>query len=166
MDIVGAIVSALEFLPDPLIIFILAMIPFGELRISIPVGIFVLEMGWPLVFVVSVLGNLLPVPIILVFFRRAEKWLRHWKFWDRFFERLFDRTVRRAKDRIHRYEEIALMLFVAIPAPFTGAWTGSLIAVLFDLEKKKSFIIIALGVITAGVVVTAISVFMGNAFGV
>jgi len=158
--------DALAFLPAPVVVFLLAMIPFGELRISIPVGIFIFDMDPWLAFAISIPGNLLPVPVILVFFRRVEAWLRRWPLFDRIFDRLFDRTIRRSRQRVHTYEEIALMLFVALPAPFTGAWTGSLIAVLFDLERSKSFVVIALGVLMAGVIVTVLCLMLGNFVGV
>ncbi len=156
----------LGFLPPPVAVFLMAMLPFGELRLSIPVGILHYNMDPTATFIVSVLGNLLPIPFILVLFHRVESYLRKYDRFNRLFDRLFDRTIRRAKAKIHTYEEIALILFVAIPAPFTGAWTGALIAYLFDLENKKSFLIIALGVIIAGLVVTAVVVWGGGFLGI
>ena len=155
----------LGFLPPPVAVFLMAMLPFFELRLAIPVGILHYHMDPTSAFFVSVLGNILPVPFILVLFHRVERYLRRFDRFNRLFDRLFDRTIRRAKARIHLYEEIALILFVAIPAPFTGAWTGALIAYLFDLENKKSFLIITLGVIIAGLIVTAVVVWGSSMFG-
>jgi uncharacterized membrane protein len=154
-----------SFLPAPLVVFLMAMLPFGELRLSIPVAILHFHMDPFTAFTISVLGNILPVPFILVLFHRVEKYLRKYDRFNRLFDRLFDRTIRRAKARIHTYEEIALILFVAIPAPFTGAWTGALIAYLFDLENKKSFLVICLGVIIDGIIVTAFVIWGGGFFG-
>ena len=154
------------FLPAPVVVFLMAMLPFFELRLSIPVAILGYHMDPTAAFFISVLGNLLPIPFILVLFHRVENYLRRYDRFNRLFDRLFDRTIRRAKTKIHTYEEIALILFVAIPAPFTGAWTGALIAYLFDLENKKSFLVITLGVIIAGLIVTAVVLWGSSIFGV
>lgn len=156
----------LGFLPPPVAVFLMAMLPFGELRLSIPVAILHYHMDPTASLIISILGNILPVPFILILFHRVENYLRKYDRFNRLFDRLFDRTIRRAKAKIHTYEEIALILFVAIPAPFTGAWTGALIAYLFDLENKKSFMVICLGVIIAGIIVTAVVVYGGGFFGI
>lgn len=153
---VGEIIGMLASLPPAVQVFLLAMLPFTELRLSIPVGIGVLHMDPLTVFLVSVAGNILPVPIILAFFGRVERFLRRFPFFDRLFDRLFDRTFRRAKARVLMLEEIGLVAFVAIPLPVTGAWTGSLIAYIFDLDLRKSLLVISAGVIIAGLAVTAV----------
>jgi len=130
------------------------MIPWLESRYVIPFAISSLGWEWWQAFPLAVAGNMLPIPFILLFFRSFEKFLRNYKFWTRIMNRLFARTRKRADGKIRKYEYLGLILFVAIPLPFTGAWTGSLIAYLFDLKFSKSLITIFLGVIIAASVMT------------
>jgi uncharacterized membrane protein len=139
-----------------LYIFIISMFPFLELRGSIPLGIY-----WGLdpllVFFVAILGNMVPVPFILLFLEGLEKILRKSEKMARLLDWIFERTYKKANEKVRRWEYVALIFFVAIPLPGTGAWTGSLIAYLFKFNIKKSFIAIFLGVIIAGVIVLATS---------
>jgi uncharacterized membrane protein len=100
---------------------------------------------------------MLPIPFILLFFGIVEKFLRRFKFWTNIMDWLFARTRRRADSKIRRYEYLGLILFVAIPLPFTGAWTGALIAYLFDLEFTKSLITIFIGVLIAAFIMIALT---------
>lgn len=135
--------------------FLLAMTPVGELRVAIPVAITVYKLNWLLVYVVAVIGNLVPVVFLLLFLDPVSNWLsKRSKFFDKFFNWLFKRTCRRVGERVKKYGPWALMLFVAIPLPITGAWTGSLIAYLFKMPFKKAFGAITAGVVIAGVIVT------------
>jgi len=147
--------AAVVNLPPTLIVFLAAMIPLMELRGSIPLG-FILGMDWPLIFVVSILGNLLPIPFILLFLRRMEPHLRKIKFVDRLMDRIFERTRRKVERKRDVVQDLGLMFFVAIPLPVTGAWTGALIAYMYAMDRKKSFLLITGGVLIAGTVVTAI----------
>ncbi|MDI6887817.1 MAG: small multi-drug export protein [Candidatus Thermoplasmatota archaeon] len=142
----------LELTPH-LIIFIISMMPFAELRVAILMGLLYNLPLWQ-VFSISVLGNILPVPFIILFFSYIEILLRRYKRWDRVLTRLFDRTRRRANPKIQKYKTLGLIAFVAIPLPFTGAWTGSLIAYLFGLKLTKAILTISIGVIIAGLLVT------------
>ncbi len=141
-------------LPQWFQIFFLSMIPWLESRYVIPFAISNLGWEWWQAFPLAVAGNMLPIPFILLFFRYFEKFLRNYKFWTRIMDWLFARTRKRADSKIKKYEYLGLILFVAIPLPFTGAWTGSLIAYLFDLKFSKSLITIFLGVIIAASVMT------------
>jgi uncharacterized membrane protein len=131
------------------------MIPWLESRYVIPIA---MDLGyaWWEVFPIAVAGNILPIPFILIFFKYAEKYLRNFKFWANLMDRLFDYTRRRADKKIRRYEHIGLLLFVALPVPFTGAWTGALIAYLFGLKFSKSLITIFIGVLIAASIMTFI----------
>lgn len=144
----------IDVLPQWFEIFFMSMIPWLESRYVIPVAIKV--MGWPWwhAFVLAVAGNTLPVPFILLFFKYIEKFLRRFNFWSNLLDRLFAYTRRRANVKIQNYEFAGLLLFVAIPVPFTGAWTGSLIAYLFGLNFIKSFITIFLGIVAAAAIMT------------
>ena len=144
-------------------IFFGSMIPWIEARYVIPFAID-LGMEWWQVFPVVILGNMIPVPFILLFFKYAESFLRNFSFWANIMNKLFNFTRRRADNKIRRYEHLGLLLFVAIPLPFTGAWTGSLIAYLFDLNFFKSLITIFIGIIIAAGIMTIITLSGLNIF--
>ena len=131
----------------------LAASPISELRGAIPVAIIRFDFPWYYAFLISIIGNILPVPFILLFLDSVSKLLSKVELFNRILAWLFERTRRRGKI-IERYERIGLMLFVAIPLPVTGAWTGSLAAVLFGLKFKHAFISIFAGILIAGVIVT------------
>lgn len=150
-------VSFLSSLPPWLVVLFISMLPFVELRGSIPVGILYFHMAPIPVFIISVFGNLIPVPFILLFFERVEQWLRKYPRWASVMDRIFEKTRKKASKRIEEYEALALIAFVGIPLPGTGAWTGSLIAYLFGLDIKKSFFYVVVGVLIAGVAITLIS---------
>jgi uncharacterized membrane protein len=114
-------------------------------------------------FVWSVLGNIVPVIILVFFLEKVTGFLmKHFDFWRKFFEWLFERTRRRAGDKIEKYGDWGLFFLVAIPLPVTGGWTGSLAAFLFGIKKKKSIPIISLGIVTAGIIVTILTIGIGN----
>jgi len=132
--------------------------PILELRGGIPVAMGLFHFPWYYAFLLSVIGNLLPVPFILFFLDYVIRLLNKVRFFDRILNWLFERTRRRGKI-IQRYERIGLVLFVAIPLPVTGAWTGALAAVLFGLRFRHAFLSILIGVLIAGVIVTCLSYF-------
>lgn len=140
-----------------LAILIIAVIPIVELRGSIPVGILLFKLNWFYVVLLSVIGTMLPIFFILFLLEIVEKFLRHFKIFDIFFNWLFKRT-RAKSELIEKYEELGLMLFVGIPAPLTGAWTGSLASYIMKLSYLKSLLYIFLGVLIAAVIVTTFSI--------
>ncbi len=143
-------------LPPPLAVFLVAMLPVFELRGAIPAG-YAMGMTNPYqIYALAVLGNFVPVLPILLLLGPAEKHLRRFRTMDRFFDWLFKRTVSRS-DVIKRYESLGLILFVAIPLPMTGAWTGSVAAYLFKLPLRMAIPCIILGILIAGVVVSLVS---------
>ncbi len=145
-----------EHLPPPLAVFLVAMLPVFELRGAIPAG-YAMGMTNPyLIYALAVLGNFVPVLPILLLLGPAEKHLRRFRTMDRFFDWLFKRTVSRS-NVIKRYESLGLILFVAIPLPMTGAWTGSVAAYLFKLPLRMAIPCIILGILIAGVVVSLVS---------
>lgn len=141
-----------------LAIFIIAMLPIVELRLSIPVG-FLLELNWVYVVIISIIGNMIPIFFILFLFEAVEKFLRKIKFFDDLLNWIFKRTMAKSK-AIEKYEELGLMIFVGIPLPLTGAWTGSLIAYIMKLSYFKSLLYIFLGVLIAAAIVTGFSIFV------
>lgn len=140
----------LDLFPDWFKILFGSMIPFLESRYIIPYAMWEFNWQWWEVFPLALVGNILPIPFVLIFFKYIEKYLRKFIFWANLMDKIFDRTRKKANKKIERYETLGLLLFVAIPLPFTGAWTGSLIAYLFDLNFYKSLIVILLGIIISG----------------
>jgi len=155
-----AILSALAGIPGEVKMLLLSAIPLTELRGSIPLAFTMMESAsaWPWwkVYLLAVVGNLIPVPFILWLLEPVSEFLRRWRVFDRFFDWLFDRTRRRAGPKVKRYEAMGLTLFVAVPLPVTGAWTGSLAAFLFGIPRRLAIPAIALGVAIAGGLVTLI----------
>ncbi len=139
-----------------LVVLVIAAFPIVELRGAIPVAIIVFDFPWYYALLLAIIGNLLPVPFILLFLNAITRWLTKIAFFSRVLGWLFERTRRRGRV-IERYERIGLALFVAIPLPITGAWTGSLAAVLFGLKFRHAFLSILIGVIVAGGIVTSLS---------
>ena len=138
-----------------LITVIIAALPVVELRGALPIAIFHFHIPWYEAFFLSVVGNLLPVPLLLLFLERLAHVARRFKIGEKLVNWVFQYTRRRGKI-IEKYERIGLTLFVAIPSPFTGAWTGSIIAFLLGLKFWYSFLSILLGVIIAGAIVTCL----------
>ena len=139
-----------------LAVLIISALPVVELRLALPVAIKLFHFPWYYAFLLAVIGNLLPVPFILLFLDTTSRLLGKIGPFRRILNWLFKRTRRRGKI-INRYERIGLALFVAIPLPVTGAWTGSLAAVLFGLKFKHAFLSIFFGVFIAGIIVTCLS---------
>ena len=136
--------------------FLIAMVPVIELRGAIPVAT---AEGVPLVpaIVTAVIGNLLPVPFIILFVRKVFAWMRgRNEKLNAFVTKIENRAMSKA-DSVQKYEFWGLALFVAIPLPGTGAWTGALIAALLDMQPLKAFLSVALGVIGAGFIVAFVS---------
>ena len=142
----------------------IAALPIAELRVAIPMAIIQLNFPWHYALLLSIIGNLLPVPFILLFFDAFSRLLSKRGIFKRMLHWLFERTRRRART-INRYERIGLALFVAIPLPVTGAWTGSLAAVLFGLKFKHAFLSISIGILIAGVIVTCATLLSWTIFG-
>jgi uncharacterized membrane protein len=157
-----SIIDFLTWLPPWFVIIFISMIPFVELRGSIPVAILIYEMPWWEAYVLAVIGNMIPVPIILKHLGYVEMRLRKFKRWERFFTKLYSKTRARADEKMKRYEALGVMFFVAIPLPFTGAWTGSLIAYLFELKFKRALLVVFVGVCIAGVIVTLLTLLANN----
>lgn len=145
----------LENIPLEIVVIIIAMIPIGELRLALPLAISAYHFSWWQAFSLSVIGNMIPVYFILKYIGPVSNWLsKKSRLFKRFFDWLFTRTRKKMAKKYEKYGLWALMIFVAIPLPITGAWTGSLAAWLFGLDWKKSIIFVFLGVLIAGVIVT------------
>lgn len=147
-----------------LLAFIISMIPIVELRLALPVCLeptFSLS-NWLTIFGLSVLGNILPVPFILLLIKKVFAWM---KTWGSFFEKLVTKLESRAEKKsgeVKSAEVVGLALFVGVPLPGTGAWTGALIAALLNISFGRALFSIIAGVLIAGFIVSAI--FYGLAY--
>jgi uncharacterized membrane protein len=141
-------------LAEELKTLIVAMSPIVELRGSIPLAIAIYNLPPWSAYVFSVIGNIIPVVLILWLLEKVSGFLSNRSaFFKKFFTWLFERTRRRHERKFQRWQSMALVVLVAIPLPFTGAWTGSLAAFVFGISAKKAFPLISLGVLIAGIIV-------------
>lgn len=137
-------------------VFICSMIPIIELRGAIPLG-YALGLPWWLSYVISVVGNMLPVPFILLFINRIIRFMSgsKVKFFNKFANWLL-KKVDKNRGKIEKFGFWGVAAFVAVPLPVTGAWTGSLVAAVIDLRFWKAMLSALIGVMAAGVIVTLI----------
>lgn len=158
-------VEILKDVPVEVATVLTAMTPIGELRAALPIALNTYGMPLWQAYILSVLGNMIPVALILWFFEPVSEFLmKHSKFFKKFFEKLFEKTKAKNTQKFERWGALALITFVAIPLPVTGAWTGSLAALLFKVPFKKAFPTILLGVMIAGVIVAGITLGFNNVF--
>jgi len=146
-----------------LIILLISMIPVIELRGALPVAM-IAGVPWYIALPTAIVGNLLPAPFILLFIRKIFEWLRKHTRLGGLVDKIEKKGSKNIK-KVQKYESIGLAIFVAIPLPGTGAWTGALIAALTDMRMKKAMISLATGVISAGVIITALFYFFPKLLG-
>ena len=162
-------------LPCELYVFLISVLPLIELRGAIPVGA-ALGLPWYINAPLAVFGNMLPIPFILLFITKIFDWMAKFKFFRPVIEWLRKKankhsskvlrdSAKEETDSTETYTDrkmstgifVALLLFVALPVPGTGAWSGALVAALFNLPKKQSFLAILIGVIVCSVIMTLAS---------
>lgn len=139
---------------ESLVTFIISMLPVVELRLAIPIGA---SMGLPVckAALISMVGNILPAPFIIAFIRVVMDWLKtKSRLMQRFVAWLERKGTGPKAERVRQYEFWGLLLFVAIPLPGTGAWTGALVAALLDIRIRRALPPIIAGVIIAAVIVS------------
>ena len=149
------ITSSLVAFNKEIAVVVLAALPIAELRGAIPLA---LAMGFSptKAYILSFIGNLIPVIPLLFLLQPVANKLRHIKIFERFFNWLFERTRRKAS-LVEKFEVLGLILFVAIPLPITGAWTGCVAATLFKIRFRYALLAILLGVLIAGFIVLGLS---------
>ncbi len=158
----AGIKQAFESFPAWLAVLLISMIPVFELRGGIPFGTGVMHMKLWQAFVWAVIGNMIPIPFILLFLEPFSGWLsRHSKTMDHFFTWLFARTRRKHSATFEKWKYVGLMIFVAIPLPGTGAWSGALAAFVFGIPFGPALLYIFFGVLIAGGVVALATSFAG-----
>lgn len=139
-----------------LLTFLISLMPVVELRAGLPAGV-AMGLPIPVAFLASLAGNMLPVPFVILFARPLFKWIRaHIPALGNFVTKLESRARTKGIKAL-KYEAWGLLLFVAVPLPGTGAWTGALIASVLDMRLKRAVPIIFLGVVIAGVIITALT---------
>ena len=136
--------------------FLMAMVPVVELRGAIPYGV-IAGLSVPAAFIIAVIGNLVPIPILVVFTRKVFEWLRTKSEWLDSIVRRLEAKADDKKEIVQKYEFWGLVLLVAIPLPGTGAWTVASVAAMMDMRLKRAMPAIILGVIIAGVIVTTVT---------
>ena len=149
-----------------LIVFLISMVPLIELRGAIPYAV---GFKLPLLpsYIIAILGNMLPVPFIFFFARKILEWGKDKKFTKKFFTFCLEKGNKGGKklqEKAGRNVYLALFLFVGIPLPGTGAWTGTLAASLLNLDFKKSVLAIMGGVVLAGIIMGLVSLGVFNTF--
>jgi len=147
------------------VVIIVATLPIFELRGSIPVAILYYKMPLWQAYALSVVGNMIPIiPIILLIGPVSDFLMKRSKLWHRFFTWVFERSRRRGADLVEKYEALGLCIFVAIPLPVTGAWTGAMLAFLMRVHARRAFPAILAGVLAAGIIVSAVTLFGRETF--
>ncbi len=134
---------------------VLAFLPISELRGAIPYGV---ARGMPLLeaALLAVACNALVGPVAFVFLETFHKLFYRWGFYARTFDRFVERSRAKVHEKVERYGYLGIMLFVAIPLPITGAWTGTLGAWILGLGKRKTMLAVAAGVLISGVIVSLV----------
>ena len=141
---------------DEMCVLICSMLPIIELRGAIPMA-FAFNMPWWMAFALSVVGNMLPVPVILLFIKKFINWSMNSKL--KLLNKIanwLNRKVEKNRGKIEKFEFWGLCAFIAIPLPTTGAWTGSLVAAMIDMKFWKAMLTAFIGVLIAATVVTII----------
>ncbi len=144
------------FLSPHVVTFVVAMLPIFELRGALPYALTLGKLPLAQAFPIAVLGNMLPIPFIMYLLEPGTRLISRVAPGKRFVDWLFTRTRARS-EKVRKYEMLGLILFVAIPLPVTGAWTGALASHLFGLKKGRSLLAITCGVCIAGIVVSLVT---------
>ena len=144
-----------EYVSREVVIFIISMIPILELRGGLLVAS-LLDVSILRAIPICIIGNIIPIPFILLFIKQIFKWMKNFKFFRGLIEKLEARAMGKS-DSIKKYEFWGLVLFVGIPLPGTGAWTGSLIAALLDIDIKKAVLAELLGIAIATIIMSLVS---------
>lgn len=142
-------------IPPELTVFVISLLPILELRGGM-IAARLLEMNFFKAFAICYIGNMLPIPFIILFIKKIFEFLRRFKFFEKIIVKLEAKTERN-REKVLRYKSWGLLIFVAIPLPGTGGWTGALMAALLNIDMKRSLPIIALGVFIAGLIMSMLT---------
>lgn len=138
-----------------LVVFIISLMPILELRGGL-LAASLLDIEFIRAAIICIIGNVLPIPIVLLFLKKVLELLEKWKSTAKIVAWL-EKKVEQKREQIDKYGYLGLILFVGIPLPGTGAWTGALLAVMLGMNRKKSFVCILLGVLLAAIIMSILS---------
>lgn len=161
-ELANSLVETLNGLPKELIIFLISLLPILELRGGL-IAAAILNVPWIEAFVICVIGNMLPIPFILLFIKQIFKLLKKVKFFNKVITKL-EKKAGEKGSKINKSRNWGLFTFVAIPLPGTGAWTGALAATMLDIRMKRSLPVIFIGVICAGIIMSILTYFIPGLF--
>ena len=146
-------------------VLFISAVPVLELRGAIPYGVTTQNLPLLNVLIASIIGNMIPVPIIILFVRPVFEWMRKKSAWMRRIVEKMEAKAANKSEMIRKYEMLGLFILVAVPLPGTGAWTGSLVAAMLDMRLKYAVPVIFLGVVTAGIITSIITFGAGMLIG-
>jgi len=138
------------------------MLPIFELRLSLPLAYFQYGFNIYESFIISVIGNMIPIIFVLYLLNWVEKILSRFKFFKNIFDWIYTRSRKAFSNNYEKWGKLGLILFVGIPLPMTGAWTGAIASTLFKIKPKEAFWLIFIGVLIAGVIVSTICLLFSN----
>ena len=159
-----ALISLVSSMPHQLAAILLSMIPVAELRLAIPLSVTAYGINPVEAYFLCCIGNMIPVPFIVLFIRPIFNWMKKISIFKRMVEKIEERGNSK-RETVLKYKFWGLFVFVAIPLPGTGAWTGALIAALLNMRLKDALPSIMLGVLAAGLVVTLMTTGVLKVFG-
>ena len=154
-SLVNFFINSFGWLSKELVIFIISLMPILELRGGM-LAATVLKIPYVKALIICIVGNILPIPFVLLFLEKILEIFEKWSVTKKVV-RWLERKADSKREQIDRYGYLGLILFVGIPLPGTGAWTGSLVAIMLGLDKKKSFVCILIGVILASIIMSILS---------
>lgn len=157
--------AILRQLPPELATMLIAMTPIAELRASIPIALGVYKMSVFAAIFWSVIGDIIPVLFIVLYLKPISDFLcKNSKVAQKFFRWWFSNIAKKFSGKYEKYKKLALIIFVGIPLPFTGAWSGSVASFLFDIPPRQAYPLIVLGVLLSAFIVTLASLGIFGAF--
>lgn len=154
-SLIDVMLNMLNGLNKDVTVFIISMIPILELRGGI-IAASVLSVPYLRALVICIIGNIIPIPFILLFINKIFQWLKSFQLTRGLVEKMEYRAMGKS-DKIQKYEFLGLLLFVGVPLPGTGAWTGSLVAALLGIKLKKAVPAIFLGIILASAIMSFVA---------
>ena len=154
-SLVSFFISLFHGVNKDIVIFIISLMPILELRGGLLAATF-LKVPYIRALIICVIGNILPIPFVLLFLEMIFGWMERWSVTKKIVKWL-EKKGNSKRSQIDKYGYLGLILFVGIPLPGTGAWTGSLVAILLGLDKKKSFLCILVGVMLAALIMSILS---------
>ncbi len=140
-------------------VFFISTLPILEIRGALPLALTVYHLPFFVAFLICFLGNIFPVFFLLILLEKVVFYFSRFKIFQRIFSWYFNRTDEKFKKSFEKWGKLALIIFVALPLPLTGAWTGSVAAFLMKFNKKEAFFLISFGVFLAGLIVSCLFYF-------